>query len=67
VFPVDERVQLDDEPVHVGGMKAGGGLVEDIKRVPALDPLELVRELDALRFAGELFRRAAERVAKQSL
>ena len=42
-------------------MQAGGGLVEDVQRVPALGALQLGRELDALRLAaGQLGRRLAE-------
>ena len=58
---VDEPVQLRHEPVDVGGMQAGGRLVEDVQRVAALGALQLGRELDALRFAaGQLRRRLAE-------
>jgi hypothetical protein len=35
VARVDEAVQLTIQQIHVGGMQAGGGLVEHIERVPA--------------------------------
>src|SRR5256885_2833682 len=42
-------------------MQAGGGLVQDIKRLPRIPAAELFRQLDALRFAtGQLGRGLAE-------
>ena len=44
----DQTVELRDQLFDVGGMQAGGWLVENIQRVAALDPLQLGGELDAL-------------------
>ena len=61
VAGVDQAVQLRQQPVDVGGVQAGGRLVEHVERVAALRALQLGGELDALRLAArQLGRRLAE-------
>ena len=52
VAGVDQPVQLAQQQRDVGRVQAGGGLVEEVERVPAPGPLQLGRELDPLRLAA---------------
>ena len=52
VAGVDEPVEHGEELLHVLEVQAGGGLVEDVERLPGPDAGELARELDALRLAA---------------
>ena len=61
VAGVDEPVQLAQQQRDVGRVQPGGGLVEQVERVPAPGPLQLGGELDPLGLAaGELGGRLAE-------
>ncbi len=61
VAGVDEAVEHLEQPLHVGEVQAGRGLVEDVERAPGRDLRELGRELDALGLAaGERRRGLAE-------
>ena len=61
VAGVDEALQHDEQLAHVVEVQAGRRLVEDVERAPGAAPLQLARELDALRLAArERRRRLAE-------
>ncbi len=61
VAGVDQPVQLAQQQGDVGRVQAGRRLVEQVERVAAPGPLQLGRQLDALRLAAaELGRRLAE-------
>ena len=64
---VDQALELRHQPLDVGGVQAGGRLVEDVERVAALGALQLGRQLDALRLAaGQLGGRLAEAQVAQA-
>jgi hypothetical protein len=48
---VDQAVQLTIEQIHIGGVKPGGRLVEDVEGVPSPGSLQFGGELDPLRLA----------------
>jgi hypothetical protein len=61
VARIDQAVESEHEAVHVGRVQPCRGFVEDVERAPALPPLQLARELDALGLpAGEFSRRLAQ-------
>ena len=61
VAGIDQALQHDQQLAHVVEVQAGGRLVEDVEGAPGAAPLQLARELDALRLAaGQRRRRLAE-------
>jgi len=53
VAVIDQAVEAHQQPIDVGKVQAGGGLVEDVEIVLAADLLaQFAGELDALRFAA---------------
>src|SRR6202171_2402940 len=51
VAPVNELLEDPEEPLDVGEMEPGGGLVEDVEGHPGVPAGELGRQLDALGLA----------------
>ncbi len=66
VAQIGQAVDHVQKLAHVVEVQAGGGLVEDVERLPGIRPRQLGGQLDALSFAaGERGRRLAERDVTQ--
>src|SRR5688500_14204852 len=52
VAVVAQLVQHGEQVLDVVEVQAGGGLVEDVERLPGVAPRQLLRQLDALRLAA---------------
>lgn len=49
---VDQPLQLNQQPVRIRRVQAGGGFVQHVKRAPALAALQFSGQLDALGLAA---------------